>query len=456
MKKVILKILAFLLILAALGWLLYPTVANELARKEKLEKTEKYLRAVRVMKSETLTRMLDDADEANGITPEFKEARAAAEAKAAEEARKAEEEKAAAEARAAALEAAGATPEVTATPTPEPTPEPTEVPPKEYRINEITGEAEFVYVTAEPTATPTATPEPTAEPTAAALPTDAEVEPKETALPGTADGETTGAAEAGDLIRPGDVFTAHAERSSTRYRNLLDFGDGIIGVLEIPSIHVSIPIEHINTDVRPDKALVHVEGSSLPGETGNTHTVLAGPRKQKAPGILGDLALTGDRMLEDLDRVTPGDQMMILLGNRTLLYEVYNVQTLSPEGLKGWVAERDPEEDRLTLITERDGRRLLVEAVRIRIREATEKLQAEDSAKLPADWITILALGCPVLLLTLLIMFVIERIKKHAYRLPGEKKNPDDIYNDDIYNNEVTQLDVQMEEEDGNRNDGSK
>ena len=72
MKKVILKILAFLLILAALGWLLYPTVANELARKEKLEKTEKYLRAVRVMKSETLTRMLDDADEANGITPEFK------------------------------------------------------------------------------------------------------------------------------------------------------------------------------------------------------------------------------------------------------------------------------------------------------------------------------------------------------------------------------------------------
>ena len=442
MKKVILKILAFLLILAALGWLLYPTVANELARKEKLEKTEKYLRAVRVMKSETLTRMLDDADEANGITPEFKEARAAAEAKAADEARKAEEEKAAAEARAAALEAAGATPEVTATPTPEPTPEPTEVPPKEYRINEITGEAEFVYVTAEPTPIPTPTPTPTPEPTATpegmAQPTAADAEPTTAAQESTVGNET----EEGDaLIRPGDVFTAHAERSSQRYRNLLDFGDGIIGILEIPSIHVSMPIEHISADVRPNKALVHVEGSSLPGETGNTHTVLAGPRKQKAPGLLGDLALTGDRMLEDLDRVTPGDQMMILLGDRTLLYEVRNVQMLSPEGLRNWVAERDPEEDRLTLITERDGRRLLVETVRIRIREATETLQAGDSAKLPADWITILALGCPVMLVTLLVLLVIERIKKHAYRLPTEKKKPDELYH------EVPELDEKTEED---------
>ena len=147
--------------------------------------------------------------------------------------------------------------------------------------------------------------------------------------------------------------------------------------------------------------------------------------------------------------------MMILLGNRTLLYEVRNVQTLSPEGLRNWVAERDPEEDRLTVITERDGRRLLVEAVRIRIWDATETLQAEDSANLPADWITILALGCPAMVLTLLVLFVIERIKKRAYRLPTERKNPDEL--EDIYNEE-TQSDEKTEDgkKDENRNEGSK
>ena len=223
-------------------------------------------------------------------------------------------------------------------------------------------------------------------------------------------------------IRPGDVFTAPAKRSSVKYRELLDFGDGMIGQLEIPSIHVSLPITHSSADIRPDRELVHVEGSSLPGETGNTHTVLAGPGKQKAPGILGDLALTGDRMLEDLDRVTPGDRMMILLADRTLLYEVRGVQTLSPEGLKEWTAERDPAEDRLTLVTERDGRRLLVEAVRIPVSSATEGLQAGDTAKLPADWVTILALGSPMMLLVLAVMTVTERIKRRTYRLPGERK----------------------------------
>ena len=59
------------------------------------------------------------------------------------------------------------------------------------------------------------------------------------------------------------------------------------------------------------------------------------------------------------------------------------------------------------------------------------------------------ALLALVMVLTLLVIFVIERIKKHAYRLPTERKNPEDIYN------EGTPFDGTAEE-DGNRNDGSK
>ena len=294
MKRILLRTVILLLVLAALAWLLYPVGAEQLARKAALQQEEAYIRTVRGMPSENVAEMLEAAEAANGET---------------------EEE-----------------------------------------------------------------------------------------------------------IRPGDVFTAPTGRSSAKYRSLLDFGDGMIGQLEIPSIHVSLPIEHSSADRQPDQALIHVEGSSMPGDTGNTHTVLAGPRKQKAPGILGDLALTEDRMLEDLDRVIPGDRMMILIGNRTLLYEVTGVQTLSPEGLKTWTAERTADEDRLTLITERDGRRLLAEAKRIPISSATEALQAGDEARLPANWITILLLGSPVMLLVLIGMIIIERIKKRTYRLPTETK----------------------------------
>ena len=112
----------------------------------------------------------------------------------------------------------------------------------------------------------------------------------------------------------------------------------------------------------------------------------------------------------------------LVLADRTLLYEVRGVQTLSPEGLKDWTAERDPAEDRLTLITERDGRRLLVEAVRIPVSSATEALRAGDAARLPADWVTILVLGSPVMLLVVIAMIITERIKRRTYRLPGEGK----------------------------------
>lgn len=311
MRKILPRMIILFLAVLAIGWLLYPTAADQLARKEHLEKEETYINTVRSMTAEAVMEALENAEKAN---------------------------------------------------------------------REMDGE-----------------------------------------------------------ICPGDVFTAPAERSTVKYRSLLDFGDGMIGQLEIPSIHVSLPILHISAETRPDKALVHVEGSSLPGETGNTHTVLAGPGKQKAPGILEDLALTGDRMLEELDRVTPGDMMMILLADRTLLYEVRNVQTLSPDGLKAWTAELDPAEDRLTLITERDGRRLLAEAVRIPIDSAAEALRAGDTVRLPADWITILALGSPVMLLVLIGMAVTEHIKRQTTRLPGEGK--------------AREIEAAFEEDNGNKDE---
>ena len=57
MRKVLLRILILLVVIAALGWLLYPTAADQLARKGYLEKEEAYLRTVRGMTAEAVAEM---------------------------------------------------------------------------------------------------------------------------------------------------------------------------------------------------------------------------------------------------------------------------------------------------------------------------------------------------------------------------------------------------------------
>ena len=65
MRKILPRILILLLVIAALGWLLYPTAADQLARKGYLEKEEAYLRTVRGMTAEAAAEMLENADRAN-------------------------------------------------------------------------------------------------------------------------------------------------------------------------------------------------------------------------------------------------------------------------------------------------------------------------------------------------------------------------------------------------------
>ena len=47
-------------------------------------------------------------------------------------------------------------------------------------------------------------------------------------------------------------------------------------------------------------------------------------------------------------------------------------------------------------------------------------LAEEDKVTFPANWQNVLFLGCPVLLAGLLILWIIEKIRGRAYRLPGE------------------------------------
>ena len=220
-----------------------------------------------------------------------------------------------------------------------------------------------------------------------------------------------------------DVFTAGSPRTSRDYQNRLNIHEGVLGELVIPRIRVALPVYHNSAETPATRRLVQLETSSLPSDQPGTSTVLAGPGVVKAEGFLGQLGLTDDRMLQDLDQVTPGDLLILNVLDRTLVYRVGEVQTLTPEGMKSLDLTPQEGEERLTLVTSRGDRRLVVQSARIPIAEAREELVTEDKAVYPEGWQNVLLLGSPVLVFGLLIMWIIERFKKRAYLLPGEGRN---------------------------------
>ena len=226
--------------------------------------------------------------------------------------------------------------------------------------------------------------------------------------------------EALESIRVEDVFSSNAPRTTRDYQNRLNVHSGVIGELVIPKITVSLPVYHQSTETPATVKLVHVDGSSLPADGDRESIVLAGPGILQAEGILGSIGLTDDRMLEDLDRLIPGDLMILDVLDRTFVYRVKEVQMLSSAGLRELDLTPADEEQRLTLISRRNDRRLLVQAERIPIQDARTQLAEEDKATFPENWKNILLLGSPVILAGLLILWIIEKIKGRSYRLPGE------------------------------------
>lgn len=65
-------------------------------------------------------------------------------------------------------------------------------------------------------------------------------------------------------------------KSDKEYQNLLDFGDGIMASVEIPSIGVDLPVRHGADSYALDNGLGHLHGTSLPVGGKNTHSVITG------------------------------------------------------------------------------------------------------------------------------------------------------------------------------------
>ena len=256
-----------------------------------------------------------------------------------------------------------------------------------------------------------------------------------------------------EAIRVGDVFTDRKDQTNRDYQNRLNVHSGVIGELVISKIGLSLPVYHRSSETPVNQYLVHIDGSCLPTGEGLGNIVLAGPGTLQAEGVLGEIGLTDSRMLEDLDGLVHGDLLILNVLDRTLVYRVSENKTLSAAELNeldltpertGTAAEAEAEtpdaeggneevsaenesklrggwtEGQLTLISRRGDRRLLIRSELITIQEARGLLEEEDHATFPESWKNVLLLGCPVLLAGLLILWMIELIKRRHYILPDE------------------------------------
>ena len=168
------------------------------------------------------------------------------------------------------------------------------------------------------------------------------------------------------MLSSGSVTSVEDGRtlSYTEYDNLLNLnGDGIMGTIEIPVLHLELPIAH-GTDPRTlERAIGHVIGSSLPVGGQSTHAVLS-----------GHSGLATSRIFSDLEQLQQGDRFILHVLGMDLWYQVDQISVVLPTDTTALSIIRG--QDCVTLVTCTpygiNTHRLLVRGIRITPEEVPE------------------------------------------------------------------------------------
>lgn len=204
---------------------------------------------------------------------------------------------------------------------------------------------------------------------------------------------------------PDDIarFKMTDEDREIYMRNLNMAGDGIMGILEIPVLHVELPIYHGTSEAVLQVAIGHIEGSSLPIGGEGTHCALSGHR-----------GLPSARLFTDLDQMVVGDIFLLHVLDETLTYQVDQINIVLPHEMDGLAMEEG--EDFCSLITCTpygiNTHRLMVRGRRIPTAEVKKIVRVTADAVRVDPVIVAPILASPVLLLMLLFAVVYDPKKK--------------------------------------------
>ncbi len=202
-----------------------------------------------------------------------------------------------------------------------------------------------------------------------------------------------------------DAFTAMTETDEA-YEALLDpGGDGVMGAVEIPKIHVYLAIRHGTSPSVLERCAGHLEGTGLPVGGEGTHAVISAHR-----------GLPSAKLFTDLDQLRAGDIFYLHVLGETMTYQVDRIETVLPEQAEGLAVV--PGEDLVTLLTCTpygvNTHRLLVRGRRIPNESAPIQTTTAD-VLLRTEYPAILA-GIGSLLFVILIIVAIRKSRKNRER----------------------------------------
>lgn len=115
-------------------------------------------------------------------------------------------------------------------------------------------------------------------------------------------------------------------------------GNGMMGYITIPRIHVTIPMYHGTEEEVLQVAIGHLQNTSLPVGGDSTHAVLSGHR-----------GLPSKALFTDLDQVQIGDVFYLTVLNETIYYQVDQILTVLPNETDALAITKG--EDHVTLVT---------------------------------------------------------------------------------------------------------
>ena len=117
-----------------------------------------------------------------------------------------------------------------------------------------------------------------------------------------------------------DAFSS-TETDEDGYKEQLSMDeDGVMGIIEIPKIQVSLPIYHGTSEEVLQKGAGHLQGSSLPVGGEDTHTCISAHR-----------GLPNKKMFTNVDQLENGDVFLIQVLDDTCVYEIYSIETVTPD-----------------------------------------------------------------------------------------------------------------------------
>lgn len=210
------------------------------------------------------------------------------------------------------------------------------------------------------------------------------------------------------LVGRDDSRFEMTESERQLYDTLLNpAGDQIMGIVEIPDIHVTLPFYHGTSEEVLQVAIGHIEGSSLPVGGAGSHCALSGHR-----------GLPSARLFTDLDQLEVGDQFMLHVLDETLTYEVDRISIVKPYELEELsIADA---EDYCTLVTCTpygiNSHRLLVRGTRITEAEEVKHVRVTADATRIDPLIVAPAIAVPILILLFLLLHFMTPKRKNSRR----------------------------------------